>query len=335
MEKLENKIREYLPVFNRELALFCDDLFSKSNPQLLEIFRYHLGLNLTDSGQGKRIRPLLVLLCAEGSGSNWHNALPAAVAVELIHNFSLIHDDIEDNGTTRRGQEAVWVKWGLPIAISAGDVMFSAAFASLNQLFKTVGQKTALQASHLLAETCLHLTQGQHLDLTFQIENNVTIEDYYRMIEGKTAALFACCTKIGALISGLEEKSIEDFRLFGHYLGVSFQIYDDWLGIWGDSVQTGKSASSDLVEGKKSLPVLYGLEQSHRFHKRWDDGPIIESDAIEIAGWLREDGVESRVRNEFLRWHKCLQGQLEHLNCGPSLRSNLDELIEQLTIRTK
>ena len=138
MGELSEYTNKYMPVFNRELDLFCDSLFIETNPDLLEIFRYHLGLEASNGGQGKRLRPLLVLLCTEGASSEWRNALPAAIAVELVHNFSLIHDDIEDNGLTRRGREAVWIKWGLPIGLNAGDAMFAAAFIAINGLSNTV-----------------------------------------------------------------------------------------------------------------------------------------------------------------------------------------------------
>lgn len=326
---------KYMPVINRELNTFCDSLFSKTYPGLLEIFRYHLGLDVSNSGQGKRLRPLLVLLSAEGAGSKWSNALPSAIAVELVHNFSLIHDDIEDNGLTRRGQEAVWVKWGLPIGLNAGDAMFAAAFIAINGLSNTVGNDKTIQAAQLLAETCIELTRGQHLDLSFEKDGEVSIDDYFRMIEGKTAALFACCTKMGALVGGLDGKGVENYGMFGHYLGMAFQIYDDWLGVWGDTRQTGKSTNSDLVEGKKSLPVLLGFEHSSRFLERWSDGQITDADAGEIADWLREDGVEFRVREEFFRWQDLLRGQLVRLDCSASVLAVMEELVEQLTIRTK
>lgn len=335
MGELSEYTNKYMPVFNRELDLFCDSIFIKTNPDLLEIFRYHLGLEASNRGQGKRLRPLLVLLCTEGARSEWRNALPAAIAVELVHNFSLIHDDIEDNGLTRRGREAVWIKWGLPIGLNAGDAMFAAAFIAINGLSKTIGNDKTLKAAQLLAETCISLTQGQHLDLSFEQEKKVSTDDYFRMIQGKTAALFACCAKMGALIGGLDDNGSDSFGEFGHYLGMAFQIYDDWLGVWGDPRETGKSASSDLVEGKKSLPVLVGFERSSRFIKRWNEGPVTDSDAGEIAEWLREDGVELHIREEFLGWHDQLRGQLLRLDCRSSIRAVLEELIEQLTIRTK
>ncbi len=276
-----------------------------------------------------------MLLCTEGVGSDWQTAIPAAVAIELVHNFSLIHDDIEDNGLTRRGQEAVWVKWGLPIGLNSGDAMFAAAFKSIYGLTELLGSEKTLRAAELLTTTCLLLTQGQHLDLTYEDKKRIKIGDYFRMIEGKTAALFACCTHMGALIGDLDGEKLESYRQFGHFLGIAFQIYDDWLGIWGDPEQTGKSACSDLVESKQTLPVLLGLENSGRFKDRWNGLPITESEAIDIAGWLKEDGVELLVRNEFFRWHEKMHEELRILECSEPVKSALGELSEQLTMRKK
>jgi len=335
MTDLNHIINKYMPVFNQDLYLFCESLFSNNDSGLLEIFRYHLGWELSKKGHGKRLRPLIIFLCAEGAGAKWRNAVPAAIAVELVHNFSLIHDDIEDNGIERRGQEAVWVKWGLPIGLNAGDAMLASAFLAINDLSNRIGSAKTIQATRLMTETCIELTRGQHLDLSFEKQKQVSTDEYFRMIQGKTAALFACCGKLGALIGGLDDNGLDSYGVFGHYLGMAFQIYDDWLGIWGDPRETGKSVCSDLIEGKKSLPVLVGLERSNRFIARWNEKPITESDADEIAEWLREDGVEFQVREEFLKWHEQLRGQLMRLDCKSTIREVLEELIEQLTIRTK
>jgi geranylgeranyl diphosphate synthase, type I len=140
---------------------------------------------------------------------------------------------------------------------------------------------------------------------------------------------------LGALIGGLNGKKRELYGQYGYALGMSFQIYDDWLGIWGDAQETGKSSSSDLVEGKKSLPVIWGLEKSTRFKYRWKKGPISDAEAGEMAEFLREDGVELRVREEFTRWHDNAIHTLNLLDGSQSVKSALAELGEQLSIRTQ
>ena len=233
MIRLEKYFEKYGSFFYSYLDDFVKTTLIGKDDQLLEIFRYHLELSDDSPGQSKRIRPMLLLICAEGSGADWMTAVPAAVAVELIHNFSLIHDDIEDKGHKRRGKEAVWVKWGLPLALNAGDAMYTIAYGALSNLVGLVNEKIFISALELFISTCLKLTEGQHLDISFEKMDIISKDDYYRMISGKTAALFACCTQLGALIGGKQEESIK-FKNFGESLGITFQIHDDWLGIWGE-----------------------------------------------------------------------------------------------------
>jgi len=169
-------------------------LFKEYESQLEEIFTYHLGLRHDDNA-GKRVRSLLLLLCTEGAGGDWKKAIPAAVAIELIHNFSLIHDDIEDRGEMRRGRMTVWKKWGLAIGLNAGDAMFAAAFKELRDLEKFYEPEIVLESVNLLSKTCLELTKGQHLDIEFEKRELVSEEEYFRMINGKTAALWTFSRK--------------------------------------------------------------------------------------------------------------------------------------------
>ncbi|MDP2964694.1 MAG: polyprenyl synthetase family protein, partial [Pelolinea sp.] len=276
--------------------------------------------------QGKRVRPLLTLLCTEGCGGDWKPALPAAVAIELIHNFSLIHDDIEDNGLIRRSKETVWVKWGLPKGLNAGDAMFASAFKVINELKSTVNPENATDAVELLSSTCFKLTAGQHLDIDFESRENVSIHEYYEMISGKTAALLACCTQMGALLGGMDKEGQLQYSKFGNELGMAFQMYDDWLGVWGDPEITGKSANSDLIEGKKSLPVLMGIEKSKRFLTRWKGKPISTDEANQLSVCLREDGVEESVKKEFHLWNQRALDSLNSLKCDEKIKTALNEL---------
>ena len=326
---------KYFRKFSIEFDKTINDLFPDSVSDLKEIFRYHLGMDNDPEKQGKRIRPLLTLLCTEGCGGDWEAAIPAAVSIELIHNFSLIHDDIEDNGLSRRSKDTVWVKWGLAKGINSGDAMFTSAYFALNNMKGTIPSVSLINAFQLLSATCLELTIGQQLDIDFETREEITIADYYRMISGKTAALLSCCTQMGALISGLGLEEQSCFSRFGKELGMAFQIYDDWLGIWGDPLVTGKSASSDLVEGKKSLPVLIGFEKSKRFHKRWVKKAITQEESVTLAEWLSEDKVEESVINEFRIWNSKALETLNSLRCDNHIRSALTELAEKLLMRNK
>jgi len=326
---------KYFRKFLNEFDKTVNDLFPDKISDLKDIFRYHLGLNDDPEKQGKRIRPLLTFLCTEGCGGIWESAIPAAIAIELIHNFSLIHDDIEDNGMSRRSKQTVWVKWGLARGINSGDAMFTSAFIALNKLEHKILSESLIDAYKLLSDTCLQLTIGQQLDIEFETRENITIADYYRMISGKTAALLSCCTQMGALISGLGLEDQMCYSKFGNEIGLAFQIYDDWLGIWGDPMVTGKSASSDLVEGKKSLPILIGLEKSKRFQERWLRKAITQDESATLAEWLCEDKVEESVMKEFRNWNCRALDTLSSLRCDKDIRSALFELAEKLLMRNR
>ncbi len=335
MSLLQNYQEKYFQTFLNELDHSVSNLVNDDLSELKEIFRYHLGLDDDLKKQGKRVRPLITLLCTEGCGGNWKSALPAAAAIELIHNFSLIHDDIEDNGLIRRSKETVWKKWGLPKGLNAGDAMFTSAFIVISKLKNTVPSEIVIEAVELLSSACFKLTVGQQLDIDLENRENVAIHEYYEMISGKTAALLACCTQMGALIAGLDKEDQLQYSKFGNELGMAFQMYDDWLGIWGDPEFTGKSTSSDLIEGKKSLPVLMGLEKSKRFFTRWKGEQISPEEASIISALLSEDGVEESVMKEFNLWNQRALDSLNSLRCDENIRSALNELADKLLMRNK
>jgi geranylgeranyl diphosphate synthase, type I len=271
-----------------------------------EMLTYHMGWTGEGSGPqaaGKRIRPLLVLLGSasfsarnrsdDGTIINWLHAISAAASVELVHNFSLVHDDIQDNSELRRGRKTAWVKWGAPMAINVGDALFVIANQSMVDLKAHYPAEIVVKAVEILGNCCLDLTRGQYLDMSFEERFDLKMEDYWRMIAGKTSALLSACTHLGALLGYAKDSEQETFRLFGHHLGQAFQVQDDILGIWGDEALTGKSAASDLVEGKNSLPVLYALEQNGKFAARWKQGPIPVEEVSGMASLLETEGARS------------------------------------------
>ncbi|HET9910048.1 MAG TPA: polyprenyl synthetase family protein [Anaerolineales bacterium] len=258
-----------------------------------EMLTYHMGWTGEGAGPeatGKRIRPLMVLLSTAASGGDWKLALPAAAAIELVHNFSLVHDDIQDNSPTRRSRATAWVKWGAPMAINVGDALFVIANQAIIDLKQSYPADVVLRAAEILNNTCLELTRGQYLDISYEERTDLTVEDYWPMISGKTAALLSACCHIGSLLGGVDDSKQEAYRSFGHYLGLAFQVQDDILGIWGDEAVTGKSAASDLVEGKNSLPVLAGLGRKGQFSARWAKGPIQAEEIEEVKRMLASEG---------------------------------------------
>jgi geranylgeranyl diphosphate synthase type I len=292
---LNKLMDEMLPAIEAELKMVVSSPVNVAFPELREMLTYHMGWEGEGAGadaQGKRIRPLLVLLCAQAAGQEWRRALPAAAAVELLHNFSLIHDDIQDHSELRRGRPTVWTKWGVAQTINAGDVMYTLAFWALQRLEETTTGRTVLEASRCLQLVCLRLTEGQYLDLSYETRAELSLADYWPMIQGKTSALLGGCAELGALVGGANSAQQAYFREFGIKLGLAFQVLDDWLGIWGEAALTGKSTESDLVSGKKTLPVLYALEQHRAFAKRCQVGPILAQDVAEAALLLKQDGAE-------------------------------------------
>jgi len=262
--------------------------------QFHSMLSYHMGWSDEDGNagvKGKRLRPKLLLMTSGACGTDWHLALPAAAAVEFIHNFSLVHDDIEDNSTTRHGRTTVWKKWGMPQGVNAGDALFILSSLALTDLSPTAGPELALRAITILQQTCLDLSCGQYLDMSFESRSEVTIEEYWEMASRKTASLFAASCEIGAILGTTDQEKIDAYRSFGHYLGLAFQIQDDMIGIWGNSEVSGKSNETDLVDRKKTFPVLYALTQRGEFAQRWEKKDISADEVPGLALQLTREGV--------------------------------------------
>lgn len=253
----------YLPLLEAEMRAALET--EGRTAPFYDMMRYHMGwldadLRPVQAPAGKRLRPLLCMLICEAVGGKVEHALPAAAAIELVHNFSLIHDDIEDDSDTRRHRTTVWKLWGMPHGINCGDGMFSAALLRLAYLTERgVTPERALRAQRVMLETCLKLTEGQYLDMEFERQMGVELDDYLWMIGRKTAALIACATRLGALLGGANEQVVDAYARFGENLGLAFQVIDDILGIWGQEDETGKSAQTDILTRKKTLPIVYVL----------------------------------------------------------------------------
>jgi len=239
---------------------------------------YHLGwvdTNLTSiqSNPGKLLRPTLLLLAYEASGA-WglattegneylHRALPAAAAVELTHNFTLIHDDIEDGDAERRHRATLWKQWGIPQAVNTGDGMFALARWTLwGVLDEGVEGTTAARLGATLDHACLVLAEGQYLDISFEQRLDISVAMYVDMIQRKTGALMACAAEMGGRLGTSDSETIESLRRFGDAMGVAFQVRDDILGVWASAAELGKTSAGDVYRRKKSLPILHALEHA-------------------------------------------------------------------------
>ena len=255
-----------------------------ADPKLFEMVEHHFGW-AEGAAVGKGIRPLLCLLCCAGAGGQWERALPAATAIELIHNFSLIHDDIQDRSELRRHRPTVWKVWGEALAINAGDALFACSRLSTQRL--DLHPAALLAVQRMLDEASLELTIGQQLDLGFDTRSDGSLQNYLRMIEAKTAALLAACTGTGALVAGVGEERLQAFQAFGRLLGMAFQIQDDILGIWGLPDRTGKAVGLDLLQRKPSYPALHAIQASRQFAALWSNS---ESDVDALLAGLEAAG---------------------------------------------
>lgn len=322
--------------FELALETFVEGAVPEDYRGMLPMLRYHLGWEGEGAGleaQGKRIRPMLVLLCCLAGGGSEKAALPAALAVELVHNFSLVHDDIQDNSPLRRGRPTLWVKWGAAQAINAGDLLFNLAYSAVVQAGKPQAAEVTLQAVQILAETCTRLTGGQYLDLSYEKEPELTLAAYWPMIAGKTAALLSCCAELGALYAGKGDEDRGHFRVFGQKLGMAFQAWDDWLGIWGDSALTGKSAASDLMTGKKTLPVLFGIAQKGEFAGLWKPEGITAGDVLALSEALIRDGAQAYVESKAAQLTKEALEALDRTTCDEERCLSLKQFVSSLLYR--
>jgi geranylgeranyl diphosphate synthase type I len=268
-------VTELPPVFTRHQAVVGAALRAELDGRTLPIYdslRYYMGWadvhgTLTHSPEGKRLRPTLCLLACEAVGGDPTDALPAAVAIELVHNFSLIHDDIEDGDRTRHHRPTLWVVWGEPTALVAGNNLLAISDMATQRL-RDAGLRTAIKAGHILTERYLSMMEGQYLDIAYEGRTDVTVDEYLMMIERKTGALIEGAVELGALVgAGGSGEVVEGLRAVGDDFGRIFQIRDDVLGIWGGPA-LGKPIGADITRKKNSLPVVHVLEHARGGEQR-------------------------------------------------------------------
>lgn len=282
--------------------------------------QYHLGwvdadLVPTKNNMGKLLRPTLVLLAYEAVGAwgsavadptgNEHlqRALPAAVAVELTHNFTLIHDDIEDGDTERRHRPTLWTLWGVPQAINTGDGLHSLARLVLwKVLDQGIDGLAAVHLADVLDRATLLVTEGQHLDISFEQRLDISVAQYLDMIRRKTAALMACSAEMGACLGTNNQAIIHLLRNFGDAAGIAFQVRDDLLGVWAPSTESGKTRAGDIYRRKKSLPIIYALEHANPQDRQilediyQQDTPVTDEEVEEVLVVLERTQTKAYCR---------------------------------------
>jgi len=252
--------------YRTELNEYLRSAVPQGSPALLyRMMHYHLGWEDEQGrplaeGAGKALRPTLCLWACQAMGGDWRTALPAAAALELVHNFSLVHDDIQDGDKERRHRPTVWSLWGQPQAINAGDsLLILGRLVMLRLEERGVAPAKVIEACRVLDEACLTMIKGQCLDIGFEGEREVSVEAYLDMIAKKTGVLLGASLHLGALVAVDDEPTVSRFARCGYLLGLAFQIRDDILGVWGAADVIGKPVAADIRRRKKCLPVVYAM----------------------------------------------------------------------------
>jgi len=303
----------------------------KGNPKKLYDAAGHLIVN-----GGKRLRPYMVIRSCQILKGKVSNAMPAASAVEMVHNFSLVHDDIMDNDEMRHGVPTVHKKFGMPIAILAGDVLFSKAFQIITD--SKLSPIATTQLISRLAKACVDICEGQLLDVKMAEERKIPSQaEYITMIGKKTAALFDVSCAMGAICATNKAKDISNLSSFGRNLGIAFQITDDLIGVMGDPKITKKPVGNDLREGKKSLPILMAIKSAKNKDKKiilkaFGNSKISKKDLNRAVDVIRSLGIEESVRKQALKYAEKAEKSLG--NYSGSAKTELISLLDFVVKRS-
>lgn len=310
--------------------------------QVYEHFDYQYPDALQDpnpSAAGKRVRPLLMCLVARSLQGDYAHIMPGAVALEIIHNFTLIHDDIMDQSDMRRGRTTVWKNYGIAQAIDSGDGLFALGMLSSLQLEQHVPAERALRATQLLIQACLDTVEGQALDISFETRLDVTPDEYLTMIHLKTGRFIETAIQIGALLSTEDAATITAYGDFGNNLGLAFQMWDDYLGIWGDPEVIGKSASGDIEQKKKSYPITYAFthgtpQQIAQLRVIYQQEHLSETDVQAVRDILAQLGVRDTMQALVDQYYEAAMTALTQLTIDNADTRNLKQLAEFIIQRT-
>lgn len=323
--------------YGSDLEAELKSVLSESASPLYVMMRYHMGwVDKRDCPQknygGKRSRPTLCLLACEGVGGDWRSALPAAAAIELVHNFSLIHDDIQDKSHERRDRPAVWKIWGQAQGINAGDAMYALAHLALLRLEQRgMPWEKIILASNMLSQTSLQICVGQCLDIDLESNIDINLDSYLEMITEKTASLFECSLYLGSLLGTDNQVQTSHLRSFGRDLGMAYQARNDLLGIWGEKEAVGKSPYTDIRYKKKTLPIIYALQRVEGEDRKkllniYRKAKISAEDVAQVLHIL--DGLDTRNYTEEVIKQYYLQAlsELEMAGLSSSAQRELKEV---------
>jgi geranylgeranyl diphosphate synthase, type II len=283
---------------------------------------------------GKRIRPILTLISCGLCGGDPEKSMPAALAVELLHNFTLIHDDIMDQAESRRGNPSIHVEWDEPTAILAGDSMFTIAMLQLQNLDHEIDHKAV---SGVFLESVKTVCEGQAFDMEFESRLDVTVQEYLAMIEGKTGALISAAMRMGGMAAGADSGKLQMLNEIGRSLGLAFQIQDDWLDVVADPDKFGKRQAGDIYEGKKTFLLLTALERCNDLEKEellgfLENKPLTDRQVNYIIRLFNRYKVLDEIREEYLRQYKKAEIALNRFD-DSDFKQDLQQLINYLKNR--
>lgn len=312
----------------RKRAVLVDDVISEHLSGRQPDGLYMAMRHLIDAG-GKRLRPFMLTLSAGAVGGRATSVLPAAAAIELVHTFTLIHDDIMDNDDLRRGLPAVHVKWGTSGAILAGDTLYSKAFELISSMKSDPDR--VVECIRILSKTCTDICEGQWLDVDFEKRDDVTEDEYIRMVEKKTAVLYASAAKIGAILGGGSKKEAEALYEFGRCVGIGFQIHDDMIDLISPEEVIGKVRGSDLMEGKRTLIAIHALSHNASIDI-FGRGEATRDEIDEALCTLERSGSIEYARRKALQFVEKGKASLESLRDTKAKRQ-LVELADYMITR--
>ncbi len=322
-------------------ALACDD---PALAPLYGMMRYHLGWNTADfapddAKTGKRLRPRMCLLACAAAGGDPARAVPVAAAIEFLHNFTLIHDDIQDDSLYRHNRRTVWSVWGMPQAINAGDGMYAVAHEALFGLVEAgVPARTVVSLAREFDATVLRICEGQFQDIGFEARWDISGADYVQMIGGKSAAIFAYAAHAGAMLAGADDRRAAAFGAFGRVFGLGFQVRDDLLGIWGSQAQTGKPEADDIRRRKKSLPVILLHERAEEAERNYLESlyardEVAPGDVRRVVALLNDAGVHDECQATVDRYHADAAALLDAAGASGPARDALADLVAAMAVR--
>lgn len=236
-----------------------------------DMVSYHFGWDGSATVPAKRLRSLILILSYASLGGKVEDAFQAASALEIFHNFTLVHDDIQDQGEMRHGHSALWTKFGISLAINVGNYLSGLSQNMIGTLPESFPIECRLKALNEFQDATLGVIEGQQLDIQYEKIDQITVDEYINMISLKTAKLFSVSFALAAILAGYEDEFVRKLAQVGENLGLGFQIQDDYLGIWGNQIETGKSISTDLLTRKKTFPAVTGLTNSKEFQALWEN----------------------------------------------------------------